>query len=45
MFMAEPSADRGKITSTNSTQPTPKTAQQIPGQRYARKQRLYREAI
>jgi hypothetical protein len=45
MFMGMPSVNRGKITPTNSTLPTPKPAQQIPVQRNARKQRLYREAI
>ncbi len=29
MFMGKPSVNRGKITSTNSTLPTPKPAQQI----------------
>ena len=29
MFMGKPSVNRGKITSTNSTHPTPKPAQQI----------------
>jgi hypothetical protein len=30
MFTGKPSVNRGKITSTNSTHPTPKPAQQIP---------------
>ncbi|QAX28788.1 hypothetical protein [Leisingera sp. NJS204] len=33
--MAKPSVNRGKITSTNSTHPTSKTAKQIPVQRNA----------
>ncbi len=35
MVMAKPSVNRGKITSTNSTHPTSKTAKQIPVQRDA----------
>ena len=33
MVMGKPSVNRGKITSTNSTHPTPKTAKQTPVQR------------
>jgi hypothetical protein len=45
MFMGKPSVNRGKITSTNSTQPPPEPAQQILSQHNARKQRQYRGAI
>jgi hypothetical protein len=45
MFMGKPSVNRGKITSTNSTHPAPKTAQQIPVQRDTRHKRPYRGAI
>ncbi|MFT7597016.1 MAG: hypothetical protein ACI8R4_004359, partial [Paracoccaceae bacterium] len=38
-------ASRGKITSTNSTHPTSKTAQQILVQRNTRHKRPYRGAI
>jgi hypothetical protein len=36
MFMGMSSVNRGKITSTNSTPPTPKPAQHIPVQRNVR---------
>jgi len=45
MFMEKSSVSRGKITSINSTHPTPKTAQQIPVQRNTRHKRPYRGAI
>jgi len=45
MFIGVSSVNRGKITSTNSTHPTPKTAQQIRSRRNAQHKRPYREAI
>jgi hypothetical protein len=45
MFMEKPSVNQGKITSTNSTHPAPKPAQQIPSQPNARHKRPYRRAI
>jgi len=45
MFMGKSSVNQGKITSTNSTHPTSKTAQHIPNQHNARHKRPYRKAI
>jgi hypothetical protein len=45
MFIGMSSVNRGEITSTNSTHPTSKTAQQIPVQRNTRYKRPYRGAI
>jgi len=45
MFIGKPSVNRGEITSTNSTHPTPKSAQQILVQRNTRYKRPYRGAI
>jgi hypothetical protein len=45
MFIGISSVNQGKITSTNSTHPTSRIAQQIPTQRYTRNKRPYREAI
>jgi hypothetical protein len=43
--MEKPSVNQGKITSTNSTHPTPKTAQQILVQLNTPNKRPYRVAI
>jgi len=45
MFIGLSSVNRGKITSTNSTHPTSKIAQQIPTQRNPSHKRPYRGAI
>ena len=39
MFVGNPSVDRGKITSTNSTRPTSQIAKQIQAQRNTRHKR------
>jgi hypothetical protein len=45
MFIGMSSVNRGKITSANSTHPTPKSAQQILVLRNTRHKRPYRGAI